>query len=477
MKTLSFLLASAGMLCGVRTPVHAADISVPVTNALAAVSGTNVSGWLTRPLSLADALNIADGCNATILKARKDLESAAGVILQTRAILIPKLQVTGTYTANDPDSVEQMPLVDNTSLFPNMLMADQSWNTGVRLMQSVYEGGRMNSSVRTSRLIRRQAVHQYQSVLSTAFLNVRTAYYDILLAEQQIVVQEASVTLLGRQLEDTQRRFDAGTVPRFDVLRAEVALANAKPKLIRARNQYRISKNNLVNLLGGNLSKDIGEDIPMILTTRLEALPATVVLAQAIEQALRQRPEIAALQEGVDLQKENVVGAKAGYKPSIQVFGGYGAHSRQFSTDISRELHGWSAGAQMSWNLFDGFATQGRIQDATAQQGKAEYNLDDGLRNIELEVRTRYSEFIEAREVLESQKKVLEQAEESLRLAKARYDAGTGTQLDVLDAQTSLTDARSINAQALHGYAVALSRMEHAVGADVAAIKQDVFKP
>jgi outer membrane protein len=94
-------------------------------------------------------------------------------------------------------------------------------------------------------------------------------------------------------------------------------------------------------------------------------------------------------------------------------------------------------------------------------------DVENEARNIELEVRTDYSDFIEAREVLESQKKVQEEAEESLRLATARSDAGTGTQLDVLSAQTSLTQARSTQVAALHDYDAARARLERAVGINV----------
>jgi outer membrane protein len=90
--------------------------------------------------------------------------------------------------------------------------------------------------------------------------------------------------------------------------------------------------------------------------------------------------------------------------------------------------------------------------------------LADRTRQIELEVRTSYSDFVEATEVLESQKTVLAEAAEALREAQARFDAGTGTQLDVLDAETSLTQARDINAQALHDYDAARARLERAIG-------------
>jgi len=156
--------------------------------------------------------------------------------------------------------------------------------------------------------------------------------------------------------------------------------------------------------------------------------------------------------------------ARAGYLPSAQVFAGYGSRNSQFSTDLSRDVSGWNAGAQFSWDIFDGFLTRGRVRQAKALEEKAGFDLADTTRRIELEVRAAYSNFIEAREVLESQKKVIEQAEEALRLANTRAEAGTGTQLDVLSAQTALTEARSTQVQALHDYDVTRARLERAVG-------------
>jgi len=279
-------------------------------------------------------------------------------------------------------------------------------------------------------------------------------------------VQEASVSLLAGELQDQQRRFNAGTVPRFNVLRAEVELSNTRPKLIRAQNAYRVAKNNLSNLLGYNLPADIGENLPLQLTGTLDAEPYQIELPAAIAQALEKRTELAALRKAEQLRREGVVNAQSGYKPSVQVFAGYGWRNSQFQEDIGNDLGGWNAGAQMSWDIFDGQLTKGKVQEARAQHEKSKTEVDDTGRRVELEVRTAYSNFIEAREVLESQKKVQEQAEEALRLASARSDAGTGTQLDVLNAQTSLTEARTTQVLALHGYAVARARLERAIGHD-----------
>jgi len=172
------------------------------------------------------------------------------------------------------------------------------------------------------------------------------------------------------------------------------------------------------------------------------------------------------------LRQEDVISAKAGYKPSIQAFGGYDAHNTTLSTDLGITDHGWMTGVQLTWNIFDGRRTQGRVKETQAQLERAGVDLDDAGRRIELEVRTAHSNFIEADETLQSQQKNVEEAEEALRLARARSEAGTGTQLDVLSAQTALTDARVTQIQALHDYCVARARLDRAMGINTPAAEQ-----
>jgi outer membrane protein TolC len=344
---------------------------------------------------------------------------------------------------------------------------DQNWVTQIKLVQSLYEGGRILSSLRVARLTRERSLLDYQTTVANTVVEVQVAYYDVLLALQQITVQEASVELLTRELADTTRRYDAGTVPRFNVLRAEVELANARPKLIRARNSYRIAKNNLVNQLGFSAPRETFEDIPLTLAGKLEAEPYKIELPRAIALALERRTELGALRKTQALRSEDIINAKSNYKPSLQAFGGYDTHNSIFSQDIGDTKYGFIGGVQLSWNIFDGWRTKGRVQEATALYERTGVDLDDTSRRIELEVRTAHSNFIEADEVLKSQEKVVEEAEEALRLARARSEAGTGTQLDVLSAQTALTEARSTQIQALRDYSVARARLERAIGMNV----------
>lgn len=422
-----------------------------------ASAATNaVPAWLSKPLSLVDALNLALQHNSTVLKGQADLEAAYGLVVQTKAVALPTVSLNGKFAGTDA-----------TETFPGGFInatGDQTYNVGLQVTQSIYQGGRIQSALRSAKLTKEQALYQYQTVVADTLVEVRVVYYDILLALQQITVQEASVKLLTEELDQQNKRFDAGTVPRFNVLRAEVEVSNARPRLIRARNSYRIAKNNLANLLGYNVPKDIWEDIPMQLTDKFLDSPYSIELPIAIQKALQRRTEITTLQKTERLRYEDIINARANNKPNFQLFAGYGTRNSSFTDDLSHDVHGWTAGAQVTWNIWDGFLTKGKVEQAQALHKKSEEDIKDITRRIELEVRTAYSNFIEAKEVLESQKKVQEEAEEALRLASARSSAGTGTQLDVLSAQTALTEARTTQIQSLRDYSVARARLERAIG-------------
>lgn len=422
----------------------------------AETTNANQLAWLNQPLSLADALNLALKRNRAILKSQQDLEAAAGVSLETRALMIPKIQSSGSYTDTDKKALES---------FPGQPIDNQKWNANIQIVQSIFEGGRVLSSFRAAKLIKEQAYLNYQTAVADTLLATRMAYYDVLLASQEIVVRDASVNLLSKELEDEQRRYEAGTVPRFNVLRAEVAVANARPPLIRARNAYRITKNNLAQLLGSDLPRDVWENIPMQLTDTLNVPSFNISLPEAIAQALEKRTELGALRKAEKLRQEDIVNAKSGRLPSLQAFAGWGWRDSSLTTDLRDDVNGWQVGVQLNWFIFDGLATRGRVAQAKANHQKSLVEIDDVGSRIELEVRTAYTALIGAGEVLESQKKVQEQAEEALRLAKSRADAGTATQLDVLTAETALTEARTTQIQAEYEYAVAIAKLERAIGA------------
>ena len=446
-------------------------LAVIAAGNLTQAQDTNSPAWLTRPLSVVDALNTALIQNASILKAKSDFEDTQGLVIQTRAVALPQISASGRYQDEANSLVQNFPFGAGTNGSGGSQLPSQSWNTGIQITQTIYDGGKSIAALRSANTTKKQSLAVYQTAVEDTLLNVRLAYYDVLLAAQQVTVHEASVNLLQKELEDQQHRLDAGTVPKFNVLRAEVAVANERPNLIQAKNNYRITKNNLSNLLGYNLPREVWEDVPLNLTDGFDTSPLDVNLPDAIQQALTKRTELEAARRTVDLEKLNVTSARSGYQPQVQAFAGYNWDSSEFNTTLGDYFEGWNIGAQLNWAIFDGGLTYGKVKQAKADLERSKTDLADQSRQIELQVRTAYSDFLQARETLDSQQKVQEEAEEALREANARSGAGTGTQLDVLDAETALTQARTTLVQSQHDYVSAVARYQRAIGSDLTPAK------
>lgn len=420
----------------------------------------NPDAWPTNALSLNEALEVALRQSPAILKGRQDIQESYGVSLQLKSAMLPRITGAASYLAIGDGNIESV----QTTGFGFRLRNNQFWNANILVSQPIYAGGGIQSRVRAAGLTREAALAQFQAIVADALLSIKVSYDDVLLSMEQILTQKASIALLEKELLDQRRRFDAGTAPRFNVLRAEVELANAKPRLIRAENAFRISRDNLTTLLGWNIPTNAPDSILLKLSDRLAAEPFDISLPMAVAKARVQRPELTVRNMDRRLRKEEVTQAQANYYPTVGIAGGYQGQSRVLSDDLSLVLDGWTAGAQFNWSILDFGLTKGRVDAAKARLAKSEIEQDDTVRRIDLEVRTAHSTFLEAREVLASQQKVIEQAEEAVRLAMARNDAGSGTQLDVLSAQTALTESRTTHAQALRDYAVALARLDRAMG-------------
>ncbi len=454
---------------------------------------------LSRPLSKIDALNLALLNNSTILKAQKDVEAAFGVAIQVRAIVFPKINHSANYRVRQDSLIEanrnrELPsktvklaglgpirlgegaMPRTLEIMPRTLelgggttprVNNQDWAAEVRVVQSLYEGGRMLSALRSSKLIRGQALLTFESTVADTLLSVSNAYDTVLSTEKQIEVRTAAVTFLSAYLKDTKIRNAVGDLPEFDVVRQEVEVANAVAQKVQAVGDHRVAKQNLVQLLGYDLPITVSDDIPLKLTTPLESRPYPNSLATALANALVNRAEIAALETEELLRNEAIIVAKAGAKPSVQAFAGYEVTSRMETRAAGDQLHGGFAGGQVSWPIFDGFLTKGRVEEAIALRDKAGEARLETTRIVELQVRTAWSNLRTARAVLDAQTKNVEKAVRGLELAQARYKEGAGTQIDVLNAQTALTEARGSYVEGLRGYSVARTELLRATGADL----------
>ena len=411
----------------------------------------------TPPPSVPDALDLKTAIgyaiqnNFAIRQARERIKQQQGIVVEVTAREIPNVNASGAYQHNSTDIAQSSPASDRT------------WSLSILATQNLFAGGGIRSAIKSSQLARDAAVLDLKAVINDALLNVRTDYFTVLLTREKIIVQEKNLDLLQQQLKNVSNRFEAGTVSSFEKLRAEVAVANAQVPLITARNDYRLAIESLRQSLGFTTNK--AEDFRKVPTFAgtLDYTPVTFDLQSAFDAAQTNRPDLQRLAKLTDSRDELITTARSTYYPSVQAFGGYELR-KGATNDFGDSRDGFLIGLQSNWAIFDGRATSGRVAQARSLYEQTKLSLTEAELNAEVEVRRAYSTWQQATELADASKKVVEQAEEAVRLATARYDAGTATQLDVLQAQVDLTTARTNQLQAYYSYNVAVATLRRAMG-------------
>jgi outer membrane protein len=410
---------------------------------------------LPSPLDLKGAIGYALDHNLTILQAREAIRLQEGVVVQVKSQQIPNVTASGEWERNKASISQSYP------------PENQLWAVNLKATQTLFAGGGVQSSVKSASLSRDAAALDLQAAINTALLDVRTKFYNVLLAREKIRVQEENVHLYEHQLEDTKNQFESGTVSNFEVLRAKVYLANAQPNLIAARNDYRIAIEQLRLALGTPTSA-VFPDVTGDLTVELTSFDQT----SALGAAHAHRPELQKLDKSAAAAEENVTTARSTYFPAVQAFGSYEWNGLNFVSPGlgSVTANGWTVGLQSQWSIFDGKATSGKVRQARSQLEQARLSRAQEELEVDLEVRQALSTHQEAGELVTATRQTVEQAEEALRLAEARYHAGSATQLDVLTSQVSLTQAKTDALVANYNYLVAVANVRRAIGSSDALV-------
>lgn len=399
-------------------------------------------------LDLNNALLFALDNNFSIRQARERLRQQEGLIVEVRAQALPDVSLEAGYSRKDK-------AFSSTDY--------QDWRVGVYVRQLVYSGGGVRAALDAAQTTRQAAVLDIEAVVSNVLLAVRTRFADVLLNRQRITVQEQSVALLNEQLQTVKNRFEAGSVSQFEVLTAEVALANAQPALITARNAYRVAIDELRAVLG--YQNPFGDNLAKVPNFKgeLTFTPAAYELESALAAAKARRPELQRLAQLERARESGLTVAKADYLPTVSVTAGYEDVKSRSSNSFSDSVDGWTTGVSASWAIFDGARTKGRVAQARSQLSQARLSVAEQTLAIEVEVRRALSSLQEAAELAGAATKVVGQAEEALRLADVRYRNGAATQLDVLQARQALTEASLNRLEANYRHTIALATLRKAI--------------
>lgn len=315
----------------------------------------------------------------------------------------------------------------------------------------------LDARIDSARYTREGTGASYEEALQQAKYDAVSGYYTLIMNRNLVDVAQEAVKDYQGQLTNAEAQYNVGLVASSDVLGAKTNLADAETKLLKAQNAASLSE--------ASLNKVIAYPVQTAINTAehdLQYKPYNITLEQAKAYALLHRSALVKSALDVKSKEEAVKSAKAGYLPtvSLRASRGYADPDGYFGTSTKS----WSVGASASWSLWDGGATQNAIKKANAELEEAkEANLAT-VDAVLYAVQKAYLNLRSAEQTINSTQAAVNQGQESFRIATLRYRAGVGTSLDVLDAETKLTDARNNYVQALYNYNISIAELEQLTG-------------
>jgi outer membrane protein TolC len=411
----------------------------------------------TQPISLSQALELAKRNNNDLQVSVLQLERSKSVLREAQAALMPSVDLSGDVTnsrsVGDTLAVKRQ---RNNGLTVDDAPSNTTFSGTAQIRYDLYTSGRRNAAIKEAEERIRVQELDVERQSEEIRLNVARAYYDLQQADENVRISQSAVTNAQASLKDAVALERAGVGTRFDVLRSQVNLANSQQDLTSAFSQQQIARRKLAPLLNLPQSVSISASDP-VKPAGLWQHP----LEQSIVLAYQNRPELQQNLAQRNISEAQRKQALAALGPQVSLVGRYNLLD-QFD-DGTSVSDGYSLGVQATFSLYDGGAAKARAAQSKTNIAIAETQFSEQRNQIRFQVEQAYSTQASNLENVKTSDVALEQAKESLRLARLRFQAGVGTQTDVINALNDLTRSEGNRIKAILDYNRALTELQRYV--------------
>lgn len=324
----------------------------------------------------------------------------------------------------------------------------------------IFTGGELQGQIGQAKANYRSMLSAEEQAYNEMKETATTGYFNMLNATNMKALRQESVDRLQAHLDNVIAQYNVGIVARADVLRSEVELANAKQDYITASNEYDVAEATLNNIIGTPLNTTLK------LKDSLQYVPYDNDMAYCLAYSEQHRPELKQAEYAIDSAEAALVVARSGHMPKVyaNASNNWGGNGSDWPGDDDEN---WSVGVTASMNVFDSGVTWSKIHAAQENLAKAKESQRQIKDNVELEVRTDYLNLREAEKRITTAQVAVASAEEDYHIAVVRYQAGVGTNIDVMDAQEALTQAKTNYYQALYNYNTSKAALNTSMGVGV----------
>jgi outer membrane protein len=417
-------------------------------------------------ISLEDAVRMAVDNNHELIAARHEVGRANARLREAWGYALPSIDVSGQYTRALKKQVFFFPnIFDTTALKRGETTAieigsDNSFNLNLTVSQVLFNSA-VFTGVGTAKIYSQAAGEVYRAKELETITNARRAFYTVLLAREVQAMMRSNLKNAEDNFNKASILAASGLISEYDKLRAEVGLANLRPEIIRAESNYELAQNGLKAALG----IPFHQDIEIVGAMEFASVDAGI-MQQATTTVIEQNPSLAALRYQQEVNDAITSVERSSYMPSLAAFGNlqYQAQKNDWRISTNDFVKSSLVGLSLSMNIFNGFRTNARVEQAELDTRKTE----ELIANTEMSLKTAAQAVTltlkRAREQVDAQGKTVEQAEKGYRIASSRFANGSGTQLEVNDAQNALTTAKTNRIQAIYDYLVASAELDQLLG-------------
>jgi len=405
-------------------------------------------------LTLDDAVHQALKTSSVIRKAADALAAQQDAEKIARADLFPSLSANYNYTR-----LKEAPyILFNNQPFDTNGVNEIHWDLTLR--QPLFTGFSLISTHELEKLgINVKSEEKQQATLSLV-KNVKTAYFNVLLAKQFYKTASEAVGQLTAHLDDARRFYDQGLIAYNDVLKSQVALADARQNAIKAKSRVDMA----ISALNVLVSFPFNRKTEVVEVTTLPPVPAA--LDPLIAEAIEKRPYIKALRLASRQADLAVRVAKSAYYPDIFLSGIYeqdGQNLNASSNDYSNQ-HDAGVSITAQWDLIDWGKRHADVSRRKSEKDAMEAKISLAEDAVRLEVKQAYLDLTVADQNIHTAEQTLDQAKENYRITNVQYQENIVASIDVIDARTDLTRAETNYYSALYGYQIAVADLDRAAG-------------
>ncbi|MCI0560050.1 MAG: TolC family protein [Nitrososphaera sp.] len=437
--------------------------SIAIVVLLVLVSSGSFAQQEKRTLTLDDAIKIALEKNQDLTSARLEVEKANAQVNEAIGTALPSLNLTANYTRALKKPVFFLPDFEDLNSGRTIAVeigSDHSIDMTLSAQQILFNSA-VFTGVGAASIYQDAAKEMYRARQLETITKVRRAFYGMLLANEVAEMMRENLKNAEDNLKNVQIMKNQGIVSEYDELRATVGVENLRPAVIQAENNYLLSIDGLRATMGVAPTEEYN------VQGSLSYSPVDgEIVKQAMETVLQNNPSLGALRHQVDVNRALVSIQRSNYLPTLAAFGNYQYQTAQNDLRIStRDFIGSSlVGLRFSINLFEGLQTNAKVDQAKVEVRKSEEQLNSVENNMKTAVHSVVLQLEQSQKRIAAQERTVEQAERGYKIATTRFTSGSGTQLEVNDAQLALTQAKVNRMQAIYDYVMASAELDQLLG-------------